>query len=172
MLCFYCFWLCFVMFDWSPLGFLSLPKIIKSFIHKPWAHICARKCMLHGEFLQLETFIQTGSILSFYWLIEEGYSQSCWSIVYLHWWRAVSCRVSVTRGRIRRRHLKSALLTEAWRGSGGFKCRREAMEKNIDWLQSKLELLTKDHYFLWQAELFTLHSNAKNIILEMTRKMD
>ena len=46
------------------------------------------------------------------------------------------------------------------------------MEKNIDWLKSKLEPLTKDHYFLWQAELFTLHLNAKNIILEMTRKMD
>ena len=50
------------------------------------------------------------------------------------------------------------------------------LEKNIDWLQSKLEPLVKDHYFLFdfsgQVELFTLHSNAKNIILEMTRKMD
>ena len=36
-------------------------------------------------------------LLSFYWLIEEGYSEACWSIVYLHWWRAASCRVSVIR---------------------------------------------------------------------------
>ena len=43
-------------------------------------------------------------------------------------------------------------------------------------MQSKLEPLAKDHYFLFdfsgQVELFTLHSNAKNIIFEMTRKMD
>ena len=60
------FLLCFVLYfmiDWSPLGFLSLPKNIKRFIHKPWAHICARKYMLYGEFLQLAAFIQTGSIL-------------------------------------------------------------------------------------------------------------
>ena len=35
--------------------------------------------------------------LSFCRLIEEGYSQACWSIVYLHWWWAASCRVSVIR---------------------------------------------------------------------------
>jgi len=51
------------MFDWSPLGFLSLLEIIKSFIHKPWAHVCAREIMLYGEFLQLAAFVQTGSIL-------------------------------------------------------------------------------------------------------------
>jgi len=60
--------------------------------------------------------------------------------------------------------------------NGGLVYCMDFLEKNIDWLQSKLEPLAKDHYFLFdfpgQVELFTLHSNAKNIILEMTRKMD
>lgn len=50
------------------------------------------------------------------------------------------------------------------------------LEKNIDWLKSKLEPFTEDHYILFdfpgQVELFTLHSNTKNIISEMTSKWD
>eukprot|EP00249_Psilotum_nudum_P009153 c21740_g1_i3 orf=390-1070(+) len=50
------------------------------------------------------------------------------------------------------------------------------LEKNIDWLQDKLKPFEKDHYFLFdfpgQVELFTLHSNAKNIILEIYNKWD
>jgi len=60
--------------------------------------------------------------------------------------------------------------------NGGLVYCMDYLEKNIDWLQSKLEPLAKDHYFLFdfpgQVELFTLHSNAKNIILEMTTKME
>jgi GTPase SAR1 family protein len=50
------------------------------------------------------------------------------------------------------------------------------LEKNIDWLKDKLEPLIKDHYLLFdfpgQVELFTLHNNAKNVILEMVNKWD
>ncbi|GAY67713.1 hypothetical protein CUMW_258780, partial [Citrus unshiu] len=47
------------------------------------------------------------------------------------------------------------------------------LEKNIDWLQSKLEPLLKDHYLLFdfpgQVELFFLHSNAKNVIMRLIK---
>ncbi|CAH2068820.1 unnamed protein product [Thlaspi arvense] len=42
------------------------------------------------------------------------------------------------------------------------------LEKNIDWLESKLKPFLKDHYLLFdfpgQVELFFLHSNAKKVI--------
>ncbi|OAY23039.1 hypothetical protein MANES_18G046900v8 [Manihot esculenta] len=50
------------------------------------------------------------------------------------------------------------------------------LEKNIDWLQSKLEPLLKDHYLLFdfpgQVELFFLHSNAKNFIMKLIKKLN
>ncbi|KAH9750779.1 hypothetical protein KPL71_014007 [Citrus sinensis] len=49
-------------------------------------------------------------------------------------------------------------------------------EKNIDWLQSKLEPLLKDHYLLFdfpgQVELFFLHSNAKTVIMRLIKKLN
>ncbi|KAJ7525525.1 hypothetical protein O6H91_17G054700 [Diphasiastrum complanatum] len=60
--------------------------------------------------------------------------------------------------------------------NGGLVYCMDYLEKNIDWLQSKLQPLAKDHYFLFdfpgQVELFTLHSNAKNVIHVMTNKWD
>ncbi|GAY67772.1 hypothetical protein CUMW_259140, partial [Citrus unshiu] len=50
------------------------------------------------------------------------------------------------------------------------------LEKNIDWLQSKLEPLLKDHYLLFdfpgQVELFFLHSNAKTVIMRLIKKLN
>ncbi|MBA0838553.1 hypothetical protein Goarm_004362, partial [Gossypium armourianum] len=50
------------------------------------------------------------------------------------------------------------------------------LEKNIDWLQSKLEPLLKDHYLLFdfpgQVELFFLHSNAKNVVMKLIKKLN
>eukprot|EP00252_Welwitschia_mirabilis_P008096 TRINITY_DN19800_c0_g1_i1.p1 TRINITY_DN19800_c0_g1~~TRINITY_DN19800_c0_g1_i1.p1 ORF type:complete len:270 (-),score=55.60 TRINITY_DN19800_c0_g1_i1:76-783(-) len=60
--------------------------------------------------------------------------------------------------------------------NGGLIYCMDYVEKNFDWLESKLEPLAKDHYFLFdfpgQVELFTLHSYAKNIILKLTNKKD
>ncbi|KAG0582050.1 hypothetical protein M758_3G029100 [Ceratodon purpureus] len=60
--------------------------------------------------------------------------------------------------------------------NGGLVYCMDYLEKNIDWLQDKLRPLIKDHYLLFdfpgQVELFTLHSNAKNVILEMANKWD
>ncbi|KAL2894980.1 GPN-loop GTPase QQT1 [Bienertia sinuspersici] len=50
------------------------------------------------------------------------------------------------------------------------------LEKNIDWLESRLKPLLKDHYLLFdfpgQVELFFLHSNAKNVIMKLMKKLD
>ncbi|MCO5559732.1 hypothetical protein L7F22_013333 [Adiantum nelumboides] len=60
--------------------------------------------------------------------------------------------------------------------NGGLVYCMDYIEKNMDWLKSKLEPLEEDHYILFdfpgQVELFTLHSNAKNIITELTSKWD
>ncbi|CAA7396736.1 unnamed protein product [Spirodela intermedia] len=60
--------------------------------------------------------------------------------------------------------------------NGGLVYCMDFLEKNIDWLQSKLQPLIKDHYLLFdfpgQVELFFLHSNAKSVISKLTKKMD
>ncbi|CAN0905703.1 GPN-loop GTPase QQT1 [Linum grandiflorum] len=60
--------------------------------------------------------------------------------------------------------------------NGGLVYCMDYLEKNIDWLQSKLQPLLKDHYLLFdfpgQVELFFLHSNAKNIIMKLIKKLD
>lgn len=60
--------------------------------------------------------------------------------------------------------------------NGGLVFCMDYLEKNLDWLQEKLRPLIKDHYLIFdfpgQVELFTLHSNAKNVILEMANKWD
>uniref|UniRef100_A0A6N2MP54 GPN-loop GTPase 2 n=1 Tax=Salix viminalis TaxID=40686 RepID=A0A6N2MP54_SALVM len=60
--------------------------------------------------------------------------------------------------------------------NGGLVYCMDYLEKNIDWLQSKLEPLCKDHYLLFdfpgQVELFFLHSNAKNVIMELIKKLN
>ncbi|KAF3791141.1 GPN-loop GTPase 2 [Nymphaea thermarum] len=61
--------------------------------------------------------------------------------------------------------------------NGGLVYCMDYLEKNIDWLQSKLEPLTaNDHYLLFdfpgQVELFFLHQNAKKVITKLMKKMD
>eukprot|EP00897_Mesotaenium_endlicherianum_P004597 jgi/Mesen1/4165/ME000219S03297 len=61
--------------------------------------------------------------------------------------------------------------------NGGLVYCMDYLEKNIDWLLEKLKPLEKEnYYFLFdfpgQVELFTLHSNAKSVIREMTRAWD
>ncbi|PWA86267.1 GPN-loop GTPase 2 [Artemisia annua] len=60
--------------------------------------------------------------------------------------------------------------------NGGLIYCMDYLEKNIDWLESKLKPLLKDHYFLFdfpgQVELFFLHSNAKNVIMKLIKKLD
>ncbi|KAK9217416.1 hypothetical protein WN943_006043 [Citrus x changshan-huyou] len=60
--------------------------------------------------------------------------------------------------------------------NGGLVYCMDYLEKNIDWLQSKLELLLKDRYLLFdfpgQFELFFLHSNAKTVIMRLIKKLN
>ncbi|KAK1433148.1 hypothetical protein QVD17_10054 [Tagetes erecta] len=60
--------------------------------------------------------------------------------------------------------------------NGGLVYCMDYLEKNIDWLESKLKPLLKDHYFLFdfpgQVELFFLHSNAKKVIMKLIKKLD
>nr|GMC98301.1 GPN-loop GTPase 2 [Ipomoea batatas] len=60
--------------------------------------------------------------------------------------------------------------------NGGLVYCMDYLEKNIDWLESKLKPLLKDHYFLFdlpgQVELFFLHSNAKSVIMKLIKKLN
>ncbi|KAL8250980.1 hypothetical protein R6Q59_034673 [Mikania micrantha] len=60
--------------------------------------------------------------------------------------------------------------------NGGLVYCMDYLEKNIDWLESKLKPLLKDHYLLFdfpgQVELFFLHSNAKKVIMKLIKKLD
>lgn len=60
--------------------------------------------------------------------------------------------------------------------NGGLIYCMDYLEKNIDWLISKLTPLLKDHYFLFdfpgQVELFFLHSTAKNVIWKLIKELD
>ncbi|XWS25505.1 hypothetical protein CRYUN_Cryun27aG0074000 [Craigia yunnanensis] len=71
----------------------------------------------------------------------------------------------------------SDVMTEHSLGpNGGLVYCMDYLEKNIDWLQSKLEPLLKDHYLLFyfpgQVELFFLHSNAKNVVMKLIKKLN
>ncbi|KAF7136261.1 hypothetical protein RHSIM_Rhsim08G0093300 [Rhododendron simsii] len=60
--------------------------------------------------------------------------------------------------------------------NGGLVYCMDYLEKNIDWLESKLKPLLKDHYLLFdfpgQVELFFLHANAKNVIEKLIKKLN
>lgn len=60
--------------------------------------------------------------------------------------------------------------------NGGLLYCMEYIEKNIDWLQSKLAPLVKDHYLLFdfpgQVELFALRPNAKMAIMKLIQTLD
>ncbi|KAK6257217.1 hypothetical protein QUC31_000676 [Theobroma cacao] len=71
----------------------------------------------------------------------------------------------------------SDVMTEHSLGpNGGLVYCMDYLEKNIDWLQSRLEPLLKDHYLLFdfpgQVELFFLHSNAKNVVMKLIKKLN
>ncbi|XP_075516885.1 GPN-loop GTPase QQT1 [Primulina tabacum] len=60
--------------------------------------------------------------------------------------------------------------------NGGLIYCMDYLEKNIDWLESKLKPLLKDHYFLFdfpgQVELFFLHENAKRVIMKLVKNLN
>ncbi|KAF3446545.1 hypothetical protein FNV43_RR11725 [Rhamnella rubrinervis] len=60
--------------------------------------------------------------------------------------------------------------------NGGLLYCMDYLEKNVDWLQAKLEPLLKDHYLLFdfpgQVELFFLHPNAKSVIMKLIKNLD
>uniref|UniRef100_A0A0E0K124 protein disulfide-isomerase n=1 Tax=Oryza punctata TaxID=4537 RepID=A0A0E0K124_ORYPU len=60
--------------------------------------------------------------------------------------------------------------------NGGLVYCLDYLEKNIDWLEEKLEPLIEDHYLLFdfpgQVELFFLHSNTRNIINKLIKKLN
>ncbi|KAL8144022.1 hypothetical protein V2J09_017054 [Rumex salicifolius] len=60
--------------------------------------------------------------------------------------------------------------------NGGLVYCMDYLEKNVDWLESKLKPLVKDHYLLFdfpgQVELFFLHSNAKAVITKLIKKLN
>uniref|UniRef100_A0A803MYR1 GPN-loop GTPase 2 n=1 Tax=Chenopodium quinoa TaxID=63459 RepID=A0A803MYR1_CHEQI len=60
--------------------------------------------------------------------------------------------------------------------NGGLVYCMDYLEKNVDWLESKLKPLLKDHYLLFdfpgQVELFFLHSSAKNFIMKLVKKLN
>lgn len=60
--------------------------------------------------------------------------------------------------------------------NGGLVYCMEYLEKNIDWLESRLKPLLKEHYLLFdfpgQVELFSLHPSAKKVIMKLIQKLD
>ncbi|KAK9154580.1 hypothetical protein Sjap_002060 [Stephania japonica] len=60
--------------------------------------------------------------------------------------------------------------------NGGLVYCMDYLQKNIDWLESKLLPFIKDHYLLFdfpgQVELFSVHTNVKNIINKLMKKLD
>ncbi|XP_073053031.1 GPN-loop GTPase QQT1 [Primulina eburnea] len=60
--------------------------------------------------------------------------------------------------------------------NGGLIYCMDYLEKNIDWLESRLKPLLKDHYFLFdfpgQVELFFLHENAKRVIMKLVKNLN
>ncbi|KAJ4701611.1 GPN-loop GTPase 2 [Melia azedarach] len=72
--------------------------------------------------------------------------------------------------------LSDVMMEHSLGPNGGLVYCMDYLEKNIDWLQSKLKPLLKDHYLLFdlpgQVELFFLHSNAKNVITGLIKKLN
>ncbi|ESQ51700.1 hypothetical protein EUTSA_v10017005mg [Eutrema salsugineum] len=60
--------------------------------------------------------------------------------------------------------------------NGGLMYCMEYLEKNIDWLESKLKPLSKDHYFLFdfpgQVELFFNHDSTKKFLTKLIKSLN
>ncbi|KAK2354945.1 GPN-loop GTPase QQT1 [Trifolium repens] len=71
--------------------------------------------------------------------------------------------------------LSDVMIEHSLGPNGGLVYCMDYLEKNIDWLEEKLKPLLKDHYLLFdfpgQVELFFLHSNAKNVIMKLIKKL-
>ncbi|KMZ67714.1 GPN-loop GTPase [Zostera marina] len=73
--------------------------------------------------------------------------------------------------------LSDVMIEHSLGPNGGLVYCMDYLEKNLDWLESKLlPLIRDDHYLLFdfpgQVELFSLHSNAKNVISKLVRDLD
>lgn len=73
--------------------------------------------------------------------------------------------------------LSDVMIQHSLGPNGGLVYCMDYLEKNLDWLESKLlPLIRDDHYLLFdfpgQVELFSLHSNAKNVISKLVRNLD
>lgn len=72
--------------------------------------------------------------------------------------------------------LSDVMIEHSLGPNGGLVYCMDYLEKNIDWLESRLKPLLKEHYLLFdfpgQVELFFLHNNAKNMIMELIKKLD
>lgn len=73
--------------------------------------------------------------------------------------------------------LSDVMIQHSLGPNGGLVYCMDYLEKNLDWLESKLlPLIHDDHYLLFdfpgQVELFSLHSNAKNVISKLVRNLD
>ncbi|AET00244.2 P-loop nucleoside triphosphate hydrolase superfamily protein [Medicago truncatula] len=72
--------------------------------------------------------------------------------------------------------LSDVMMQHSLGPNGGLVYCMDYLEKNIDWLEAKLKPLLKDHYLLFdfpgQVELFFLHSNAKNVIMKLIKKLN
>ena len=72
--------------------------------------------------------------------------------------------------------LSDVMMEHSLGPNGGLVYCMDYLEKNIDWLQARLAPLLKDHYLLFdfpgQVELFSLHSNAKNVIMKLIKNLN
>ncbi|XP_038899612.1 GPN-loop GTPase QQT1 [Benincasa hispida] len=72
--------------------------------------------------------------------------------------------------------LSDVMMEHSLGPNGGLVYCMDYLEKNIDWLQARLAPLLKDHYLLFdfpgQVELFSLHSNAKNVIKKLIKNLN
>ncbi|XP_022977082.1 GPN-loop GTPase 2 [Cucurbita pepo subsp. pepo] len=72
--------------------------------------------------------------------------------------------------------LSDVMMEHSLGPNGGLVYCMDYLEKNIDWLQGRLAPLLRDHYLLFdfpgQVELFSLHSNAKNVIMKLIKNLN
>ncbi|KAE8649883.1 hypothetical protein Csa_012880 [Cucumis sativus] len=72
--------------------------------------------------------------------------------------------------------LSDVMMEHSLGPNGGLVYCMDYLENNIDWLQARLAPLLKDHYLLFdfpgQVELFSLHSNAKNVIMKLIKNLN
>uniref|UniRef100_A0A1J3EFV5 GPN-loop GTPase 2 n=1 Tax=Noccaea caerulescens TaxID=107243 RepID=A0A1J3EFV5_NOCCA len=72
--------------------------------------------------------------------------------------------------------LEDVMVDPALGPNGGLLYCMEYLEKNIDWLESKLKPLVKDHYILFdfpgQVELFFVHDSTKKFLMKLIKSLN